>query len=99
MLVLPTHDVKVGMKLAMSVMNPRKREQELLRAGFALDKAIIERLKSLDVTHVFVEFEGLDDLDALLMPLLSPERQAIYQTVKATIARSQQQDNPVVKYS
>jgi HD-GYP domain-containing protein (c-di-GMP phosphodiesterase class II) len=99
LLILPIHEVESGMKLAMSVMNPRKRDHELLRAGYVLEHEVIARLKSMDVQHVFVEFEGLDDLDRILAPLLSRERLAIYQTVKTVIGRSEQTNRPVVKYA
>lgn len=97
-LILPLQDVKPGAKLALGVANPRMREQELLKAGFVLDEAIIQRLKSMEVPQVFVEFPGLDDLDSIILSSLSPERQEVYQQVKQTIRENEQSARPVVKF-
>lgn len=99
MLILPLQDVKPGAKLALGVANPRLREQELLKAGFVLDEPIIQRLKSMDVTQVFVEFPGLDDLDSIILSSLSPERQEVYQQVKQAIRENEQSTRPVVKFA
>jgi HD-GYP domain-containing protein (c-di-GMP phosphodiesterase class II) len=97
-LILPINEVKPGAKLALSVMHPRQRDQELLKAGFLLDDTIIKRLKSMEVQQIFVDFPGLDDLDDLIAPTLSPERQQIYEQIKTTIAGNEKSTRPVVKF-
>lgn len=99
MLILPIQEAKAGAKLAMSVMHPRQREQELLKAGFVLDDMVIARLKTLDVQQVFVEFPGLDDLDQYVAAALSPERRVVYQQVKEAISANERSTRPVVKYA
>jgi len=98
-LIVPIHEVKAGQKLALGVMNPQVRDQELLKAGFVLDESIIARLKSIGVVQIFVDFPGLDDLDPLIMGQLSPERQEIYRTVKNAISSNEKSTQPVVKFA
>lgn len=98
-LIVPTEELRPGAKLAVGVMHPRQREQELLKSGFVLDDDVIARLRELGVSHVFVDFPGLDDLDAMLLPLLSPERRAVYELIKSAIASNETSVRPVVKYS
>ena len=86
------------MKLAMAVMHPEQRSQELLRAGFILDEAVIKRLTELNIPQVFVDFPGLDDLDRYLEPFLGPERQQIYQNVKSAIASAERANGAVASY-
>lgn len=98
MLILPIHEAKAGAKLAMSVMHPKQREQELLKAGFVLEDAVIARLKSLEVHQIFVDFPGLDDLDKYVAASLSPERKVVFQQVKEAISANERSTRPVVKY-
>ncbi|GIW77471.1 MAG: phosphohydrolase [Phycisphaerae bacterium] len=97
MLIVPIHEARPGQKLALGVMNPQVRDQELLKAGFVLDQPIIDRLESLGVIQIFVDFPGLDDLDPIIMAQLSPERQVIYQQVKSAIVDSEKSNSPVIR--
>lgn len=97
MLIVPIHEARPGQKLALGVINPQVKDQELLKAGFVLDQPIIDRLESLGVIQIFVDFPGLDDLDPIIMAQLSPERQAIYQQVKSAIVSSEKSNSPVIK--
>lgn len=99
MLILSIDEVRPGTKLAMGVMHPEQRNQELLRAGFILDEAVIEKLRSLNIRQVFVDFPGLDDLDKYMEPFLGPERQQIYQGVKAAIGSAERERRPIAPYS
>lgn len=99
MLILSIHEVRAGSKLAMGVMNPRVPGQELLRPGFVLDDAIIGRLQTMGVPQVFVDFPGLEDLDAVLLTTLSPERQQVYLQVRDAIVESERSVQPVVKFN
>lgn len=98
MLIQSIHEVRPGAKLAVGVMNPRIRDQELLKAGFVVDEPIIARLKSMDVTQVFVDFPGLEDLDWIVLSSLSPERKEIYSQIKSVITDSEQNVQPLVRY-
>jgi len=98
-LILPIHEARAGAKLAMSVMHPKQRDQELLKAGFVLDDPIIGRLKSMEVQQVFVEFPGLDDLDKYVAASFPPERRALFQQAKNVIGANEKSTQPVVRYS
>lgn len=98
MLIMAIEDARPGIKLAMAVMNPEQPKQELLRAGFCLDDSVIERLRSIGVTQIFVDFPGLDDLDKFIEPFLGPERKQIYATVKTAIAIAERDGQPVASF-
>jgi HD-GYP domain-containing protein (c-di-GMP phosphodiesterase class II) len=98
-LIVPVNEARPGQKLALGVVNPQVKGQELLKAGFVLEPAIIERLKSLRVTQICVDFPGLEDLDTLIIAQMSPERREVYQQVKNAIADNEKSANPVVKYT
>jgi HD-GYP domain-containing protein (c-di-GMP phosphodiesterase class II) len=98
-LIVSIDELKPGAKLAVGVMHPRQHEQELLKAGYILDQKMIDRLRSLEVSQVFVDFPGLEDLDKILLPVLSPERRAIYDQIKSAVTANEKATKPVVKYN
>ena len=98
MLILSPEEAKVGMKLAAPVPHPEHPEQELLRAGYALEADVIQRLCAMGVQYLFVDFPGFEDLDRQLAAFLSPQRQAVYQTMKQTVEASQRRTRPAVSY-
>jgi HD-GYP domain-containing protein (c-di-GMP phosphodiesterase class II) len=86
------------MRLAMPVTHPDNPAQELLRKGFALDAAVLERLRDLAVRWVYVDYPGLEDLDRHLAATLSPERRTLYGQVKASLNHFQRAADPQVDY-
>lgn len=98
MLILPIEQAQPGMRLVMTVTHPEQPDQELLKPGFTLDAAVIERLRKLGVPCVYVDYPDLADLDRHLLPYLSPARQQIYAHVKNTIAAVQKTARPTVTF-
>lgn len=98
MLILPIEQAEPGMRLVMTVTHPEQPDQELLKPGFVLDKAVLERLRKLGVPFVYVDYPDLADLDRHLLPYLSPARQRIYSHVKNTIAAVQKTARPTVTF-
>jgi hypothetical protein len=86
------------MRLAAPLLHPQNPKQELLRRGYALEPAVLPRLRDLGVPFVYVDFPGLDDLDKHLAPRLSPERQAVYELVKKSVNAAQATMRPAVSY-
>src|SRR3954453_15734082 len=86
------------MRLAMPVTHPANPQQELLRRGFALDHAILDRLRTLEIRALYVDYPGLESLDAYLAPSLSPQRQALYGRLKTSMTDFQRAASPSVDY-
>ena len=99
MLILTPDEARNGMKLAAPVMHPEQPDQELLRPGYILEPEVIQRLRSLGLTYIFVEFPALDDLDRHLAAFLSPARQKLYAQMKRTIETSQRRTSPGISYN
>jgi HD-GYP domain-containing protein (c-di-GMP phosphodiesterase class II) len=98
-LILPVEEAKVGMTLAAPVKHPDDPDHDLLKYGYVMEQEVLDRLKSIGVEMIFVDFPGLDDLDRHLAVNLSPERQKIYQQIKQTVIANQKRSRPAVSYS
>jgi len=97
-LILPIEDARPGMRLAMTVTNPAHPEQELLTAGFALDEVVLEKLRDLGITVLYVDYPDLADIDRHLAPYLTPARRVIYAQIRDTISAVQGDARPTVSF-
>jgi hypothetical protein len=98
-LIVPLEQAKPGMQLALTVTHPEHPEQDLLRRGFILDQAVLNRMGILGIASLFVDYPGLEDLDKFLAPNLSPERQKLYTQVRSTFTECQRASSPTIDYS
>lgn len=87
MLLCSVHDIDPGMVLGASVLHPRRPDTELLRAGVALDAAMIDRLRKFDVAQVWVEHDATRDLDLAVLPRLDQSQVAVYQQLKSDLGK------------
>ena len=99
MLILPIQDARPGMKLAMTVTDPAHPEKELLTAGYPLDEKLLERLRDLGITVLYVAYPDLSDMDRHLAPYLNPARQRIYEHIKNTMTGMQGRARPTVSFA
>ena len=99
MLIVPIEEAAPGMKLALTVTHPEKPTQELLRRNFVLDQSVLERMRALGISSLFVDYPGLEDLDKHLAPYLSPERQQLYQQVKSNFTSFQRAAAPTADFA
>ena len=99
MLIVPIEQAEPGMKLAITVTHPDNPAQELLRRNFIVDNAVLDRMRAIGVTSLFVDYPGLEDLDRHLAPYLSPERQVLYQQVKTSLADFQRSASPTADFT
>jgi HD-GYP domain-containing protein (c-di-GMP phosphodiesterase class II) len=99
MLIVPIEQARAGMRLVMTVIHPQQPDQELLKPGFVLDEAVIDRLRTLGVGCVYIDYPDLSELDRYLRPHLSPARQAIYDQIRSTIAAVQKTARPTVSFA
>ncbi len=98
MLIVPLEEVQEGMKLAAPVTHPDRPGQTLLKQGYVLESKILKRLSDLDITFVYVDYPGLEDLDRHLATMLSPARQKVYTQIRDTITACQNRTRPAVSY-
>jgi HD-GYP domain-containing protein (c-di-GMP phosphodiesterase class II) len=97
-LILPIEEATAGVTLGMPVMHPHQPGQQLLKAGYTLDEAVLGRLRELQVPYIFVDYPGLGDLDKLLLPTLSPARAQMYHHIRNTISAIEKTAQPTVTF-
>lgn len=85
MLLMPTKALKRGMVIAQPIFHPRQDDIVLLQAGFVLDAEYISRLRELDIKSVWVEFEGLEEIDGKINPRIAAGHMALYQAVQESL--------------
>lgn len=78
------------MTLARFVPNPKKPQLALLKAGFELDDETIERLRSLRIYSIWVQYPDLDFLDDILDPELTNKQQELYGALKEQFGAGQE---------
>jgi hypothetical protein len=93
-LILPTEEIKPGMKLAAPVTHPEHPDQDLLKAGYVLEAKVVARLRDLGIPCVYVDYPGLDDLDRHLAVNLSPARQKLYSQIKIRLSPAKSEPAP-----
>jgi len=87
------------MKLAMTVTDPAHPDKELLTAGYALDEKLLNRLRDVGISVLYVSYPDLSDMDRHLAPYLNPARRKIYQHVKETMSGIQGHARPTVCFA
>src|SRR3954451_2316505 len=80
-------------------MHPANPGQELLRPGFVLTEATLQRLRELEVVTIYVDYPNLAGLDEFLEPTLSPARREVYQQIRNTIDVVQRTARPSVSFT
>lgn len=98
MLIVPLEEAREGMKLAAPVLHPDNPNQQLLRSGYVVDRAIIARMGELGIDFLYVDYPELEALDKHLAVYLSPARQAIYKDIKQSITAAQKQTRAAISY-
>src|SRR3569623_1200462 len=86
------------MRLAAPVAHPEQPGHDLLKAGFTLTPAVIDRLKAMGVSQVFVDYPDLAALARLMPPSLRPTRQVVYKQVRDTLSAVQRTTKPTVAF-
>jgi hypothetical protein len=99
MLIVPLPEAKAGMKLAAAVLHPEQPDQTLLKPGFTLDQRVLTRLEELGVDVIYVDYPDLAELDAILLPSLSPAHAKLYTQIKSTVAAVQKTAQPTVGFA
>ncbi len=97
-LILPIQDARPGMKLAMTVTDPAQPDKELLTAGYPLDDYVLNKLRDVGITTLYVAYPDLADLDRHLAPYLTEARREIYRYIRETIASAQVESRPTIPF-
>jgi HD-GYP domain-containing protein (c-di-GMP phosphodiesterase class II) len=87
MLLCSIDDLEPGMAVGGSVVHPGRPETELLRPGAILEAVMIERLRRIGISQVWVQHDATADLDAAVTPQLSAARTKIYRRLKDSFGK------------
>jgi HD-GYP domain-containing protein (c-di-GMP phosphodiesterase class II) len=87
MLLCSIDDLEPGMAVGGSVVHPGRPETELLRPGAILEAVMIERLRRIGISQVWVQHDATADLDAAVAPQLSAARTKIYRRLKESFSK------------
>lgn len=87
MLLVPCSQLKVGMVLAQPVFHPACKELVLLNSDYVLEAEMIKRLNAFDLTHVWVRFPGLDELDSVPNERIARAHAVLCETINTSIGR------------
>lgn len=77
------------MKLAAPVQHPDQPDQVLLKSGYILEPDVIQKMREMHISMVFIDYPELADLDKHIAPYLSPARLKIYSQIKQSIGKAQ----------
>ncbi len=76
MLRVPLIQARPGMQLATPVLHPDRPDTMLLRAGFTLDDRSIERLRSMFLPEIWIEYPDLRFIEKFISPKIAQQRGA-----------------------
>ena len=85
MLLVPSSQLKPGMLLAQPVFHPSSPDLVLLNAGFTLDEEMISRLREFELTHVWVRFPDLEELETVPNERVGRGHMALYGAINSAI--------------
>jgi len=85
MLLVPVAFLRPGMTVARPVLHPDKDALLLLAEGQTLDGAAINHLRAHKVTHAWVCFAGLEDLDRAFCPGVSSRHVGLVKALNTSI--------------
>jgi HD-GYP domain-containing protein (c-di-GMP phosphodiesterase class II) len=85
MLLVPTTSLKAGMVLAHPVYHPASTDMILLNKGYVLNDEMITRLHDFALTHVWVEFPGLEEVDRKTNERINRGHMALFQVLNGSV--------------
>ena len=87
MLLCNLASLEPGMEVGGSIPHPRRPSTELLRPGVTLDTRMINNLRRLGVSEVWVRHDATADLDAAVAPNLAAARMEVFNQLKKDFSR------------
>lgn len=99
MLRVPLIQAKPGMQLAVPVLHPDRPDTMLLRAGFTLDERSIERLRSMFLPEIWVEYPDLRFIEKFISPRIAQQRGATNRMLTEVFERLSENAKAKMDYS
>jgi len=99
MLRVPLVQARPGMRLATSVLHPERPDTMLLRAGFTLDERSIERLRSMFLPEIWVEYPDLRFIEKFISPKIVQQRGATQKLLNEIFERLSSNSNAKLDYA
>ncbi len=87
MLLCNVNTLEPGMEVGGSIPHPRRTSTELLRPGVTLDSRMINYLRRLGVSEVWIRHDATADLDAAVASNLSSARLSVFNGLKKDFSR------------
>ncbi len=87
MLLCNVASLEPGMEVGGSIPHPRRPSTELLRPGVTLDARMINNLRRLGVSEVWVRHDATADLDVAVAPNLAAARMVVFNQLKKDFSR------------
>ena len=85
MLLVPKATLRPGMTLAMPVFHPACEDLVLLNASYTLDRKVIHRLDDFDVTHCWIRFPDLEELEGRANEGINRGHISLYQALSGSV--------------
>lgn len=98
MLRVDIKSARPGMTLALPVMNPRLPGHELLRIGYELTPAVIEKIDEMNVRVVWVDYPSLSFLGRFANPDAVAKRATVVNQIQDTFEQMQQTSAAKLNY-
>jgi HD-GYP domain-containing protein (c-di-GMP phosphodiesterase class II) len=98
MLRVDLRRAKPGMKLALPVQNPKSPGTVLLKVGYVLDDAVIERLDKMGVRSVWVDYPALSFVDGFVDPRNLESQQQLVRQITDTFETMQKESAAKLSY-
>lgn len=99
MLRVPLVQARPGMQLATPVLHPDRPDTMLLRAGFVLDERSIERLRSMFLPEIWVEYPELRFIEKYISPKIAQQRGATQKLLTEIFERLSSNANAKLDYA
>jgi len=99
MLRVPLIQAKPGMLLATPVLHPDRPDTMLLLAGFVLDERSIERMRSMFLPEIWIEYPDLRFIEKFISPNIARQRGATSRVLTSVMERLGENANAKLDYS
>ncbi len=83
--MIPQDNLKPGMVLAKAIYHPLCNQCVLLTKGTVLNGEYIKRLTELDVTHAWIDFPGVEELDHAVNDRICEDHMRLYEVLNQSV--------------
>lgn len=85
MLLIDAQSLRSGMKLARPVIHPDRQDLLLLNEGYVLDSVMVTHLLTHGITHAWIAFPGLEEIETNVSKRVSEGHTQLYQVLNRSI--------------